>query len=61
MSLSAGTRVGPYEITGLLGSGGMSASSVILELVEGPTLAERLQGVASGRYVAPGTASATRQ
>ena len=111
MTLTAGTRLGPYEIVALLGAGGMGEvyrardtklrrevalkilpeafatdperlarfrreayvlatlnhpniaaiygvedsgdiHALVLELVEGPTLAERLQSVASGQYVA---------
>ena len=47
MSLAAGARLGPYEILGSLGAGGMGGHDqgvhyVVSELLEGMTLRERL-------------------
>ncbi len=46
MSLTSGTRLGAYEVIGLIGSGGQGESDRVrapaLELVEVSTLADRV-------------------
>ena len=43
MSLAPGTRIGPYEVAGPLGAGGLEESSgltaLVMELVEGEAVA----------------------
>ena len=85
MALSAGTRLGPYEIVSLLGVGSIGevyrardatlhrdvalkvpglfegsnvVQALVLELIEGPTLAER---IAQGPIPADEAASIARQ
>jgi len=48
MSLAPGTRLGPYEIVSAIGADGMGeeaaggARALVLELLDGPTLADRI-------------------
>src|SRR6266700_438603 len=47
MPLQPGDKLGPYEIVAPIGKGGMGevyrAHAIVMELVEGPTLADRLE------------------